>query len=483
MSADEIRNALDAGDAAGRRPFDFFAPPDDFDHGAEFQPEPPRPLPDIIRDGRYVRARKDAAWTALLISMLCFATAQLPFIQELSWYLLPLGYLDWIGAFFLALAVCLWLRNFAVPGHLALVRRGYPLVGKVRKVDLKPGGFGDYQNGRFVAEVEYKHPESGALQRGSVTSPDVFMLNDGSTMEPGVAPGDYVTLAYLPGRVKATLQLYGWLGLNADLDFVRKDGYPLQPHSPIRVLLAVTGFTVLCWVLLGFLYVFERYMPFDDDSNWSPYLIGIGLASLPFAVVMFRRVDRDGATAFGVVKRYLFAGFWSFIGGLIVGGMVVGFLNGYFDHSPTQLEPVRIVQLWNKTHDFILRTYELQYSPIPAGEPKKKIVDFETLSMFEPGSLGVMDVGSGWLGMRWLRGFHPVEWVAVDEDEKAVLPGEIEYRMPDQPESIRIAPQVQIGETAALPPPPAMLPELRARMIATLTNTFKATVIEPGDPK
>jgi hypothetical protein len=143
---------------------------------------------------------------------------------------------------------------------------------------------------------------------------------------------------------------------------------------------------------------------------------------------------------------------------------------------------VKIVQLWQETFvELAIRTYQLEYQPYPNGPTEKKMVTVETLSSFEPNALGAIDVGSGWLGVRWLRDFHPVEWHAVPAGTGETLPGEMTFQMADEPPT-RIAPHVRMSEALLLPPPEVLLPELRTRMVAHLTNNLKATVIDAERP-
>jgi hypothetical protein len=111
MPADRSEDSPAAIGDPNRLDVDSFAPPADFEYGSEFSAEPPRSLPDFVRRSRYVRARHATAWTLLTIGSVCWATKQLPFVQELSWYLLPLGYLNWIALALLALAAFYRLRE------------------------------------------------------------------------------------------------------------------------------------------------------------------------------------------------------------------------------------------------------------------------------------------------------------------------------------------------------------------------------------
>lgn len=479
MAADKFEDST--ASTAGENPSDWgpFAPPPDFGHEPEFAADPPRPLPEFTRGCYYVRTRQATVWICAMIASACWATKSLPFVETLSWYLLPLGYLRWISLGFAALMAFYWLRNSTTKGFLEYIRRGEPLIGRVRRVDVRIEGVKEAPFARFVAEVEFQHPVSGQIQITSLSTPHPFPYRDLSTMESGLVPGEYVKLVYLPDRLEKSLQVYGWLGLDPGLDLIRKNGRPLQPRSPLTVLLVVTGITALLWAVLALLYVIGRYAVFENES-WQPYAIGIGLAVMPFVIVLAYRVNRAGAPLRAAIKKYLFAVLAGLFCGSIVGFPAVGFVNGYFDRSPTHFEPVTIVQGWQTTHELIVRTYELEYHPFPAGKTEKQMVPVETLAMFAPDSLAVIDVGSGRLGMRWLRNFHPIVWHTVTDDGNKELPGELKFQLPAAAQPTRIAPQVVMSETSFLPPPEVLLPPLRERMVSHLINNLKAKLIE-GD--
>jgi hypothetical protein len=359
------------------------------------------------------------------------------------------------------------------------VVRGKPLTARIRHLGVNVEGTQASLHGQFVAEVEFRNPETNRLQTATILAPETFLLSQSSEMDAGVEPGEYVTLVYLPGRLEKSLRLYGWLGLSPDLDLIRKNGRTLEPTSPLTALMIVIGITGLGWGLLGFLYVIGRYTPLDEN-DWRPFAIAAGITTMPLIILLILRVERDGATTFALIKAYVFAVFLGLVGGFMAAFMAVGFLNGYFDRSPPHLEPVKVVQLWEQTIEFAIRTYELEYHPYPKGKAEKKMVTVETLSAFQPDTLGVIDVGRGWLGLRWLRDFHPVHWHAVEPGTDGILPGEITFQLPNQP-PMRIAPQVVLSKEVSVSPPELLLPELRTRMVSYLTQNLKATVIG-GEP-
>lgn len=477
MSQENHPSLFEAVKPQNSLPFGPFAPPEGFDHGPEFAGEPPRSLPPDVRRSRYVRARKSTVWILLMIGSACWATDQLPFVKMLSWYLLPLGYLHWIGAGFLGLAAIYWIRNLSSPGYLNSVRYGEPVIGRIRQVYVDRTGTAEVPQGRFMAEVEFRHPLKGEIQTTVVSAPDVFAMKDQPKMDAGVTAGEYVTLVYLPDRLEKTLQIYGWLGLNPDCDFIRKNGQPLKPISPITGLMVVLGITAIGWLLLGFFYVIGRYTPIDENE-WRPFAVGAALLVIPMLVFSLRVANREQVATNSMFRRYMVAVFMALVFTCMTSFVAVGFLNGFFDRSPTHLEPVKIVQLWHETTEFVIRTYQLEFHPYPNGPTTKKMVTVETQALFQPDSLGVIDVGSGWLGMRWIRDFYPIVWQSVPADGAPAI-GEISFRRPNELELIRIVPQIVAGDSGIHTPPEVMLPELRQRMAGYLTTSLQATIIEP----
>jgi len=416
-----------------------------------------------------------------MIGAACWASHPLPMVHALSFYLLPLGYLNWVGMTLLALAAVFWVRNLVSPGLLKYVRSGEPITGRVCQVGVRAEGTAESPLGRFIAEVEFLHPDSGELQVLCVAAPDTFALGETSRMDAGVAAGDYVTLVYLPGRLEKTLQMYGWMGLSPEMDLIQKDGRPLQPMSAIASLLIVVAVTVAAWMLIGYLYIIGRYTALDSNC-WYPYTVGIALCTIPLFILMILNVKANPAKPGGRVTGYGLALLVSVFGGFMIGFPAVGFLNGYFDSSPTNLEPVKVVQLWQETTNGVLRTYQLEYHPYPAGPKEKQTVAVDTLARFKSDSLGAIDVGRGWLGMRWLRDFHPITWDTVDESDPRHYPGEILFQLPGDGRTTRIAPWVAMNENHSELPPEVLVPELRTRMVTYLTRDVNARIAEPEKP-
>lgn len=442
-----------------------FEPPDDFDHGEAFASDPPRAIPPSARKSRFVAGRRTVVWTLLTLAAACWVTAPLPFVRTLSWYLLPLGYLDWCGLGLAVLAGFIWLRNATTVGRLEYYKHGEALVGRVLAWGINAEGTNDAPQGRFVANVEFRHPETNQLETRLVADDDVFPLGEAAKRSCGVERGDYLTLVYLPRDFDKTLRIHGWQGIDPDRELMSKNGKQLKPMSPVAALLIVLAITAAFWCLLSFIYVIGRYEPLD--VVWQPYAIGIALASIPFIILMQFGIDRKAETKWPMFARRFGLGLLGVFGGFMVGFPTVGFLNGWLDKSPPQFEPIRVVQLWHTTWNFIVRNYELEYTPYLGGDAKKKTVSVETIDQFANDSLGVIDVGQGALGMRWIRGFHPIIWEALGANAEPVA-GEVRMKFKDDDEITRVAPRILYSEQDLKPLPEVMLTDARQRLNAQL---------------
>jgi len=451
-----------------------FEPPKDFDHGDGFDGEPPRPIPAFARRSRYVRARQMAVWSCLTVAAACWLSAPLPFIQTLSFYLLPLGYLSWCGAGLAILAGIFWLRNTFTAGHLDYFRRGEPLVGRIQSVNVNAEGTAEAPMGRFMAVVEYRRPETQEVENRIVAAEDQFSLAKLPKYAPGVEPGEYATLVAFPDRFDQSLKLYGWLGIDPDVDFITKNGKPLKSMTPLGVLGLVVLFTALAWLLLGFIYVLGRYEPLEFDGQI--FAVSVAICSI-LPVILFQwNIDRSG-TAMVVLMRRVWLFFLGTVAGAFLGFLGMTFINGVFDRSTATYEPIRIVETWNTTWNFILRNYELEYEPWPNGKTDKQMVSVEAIFQFNVGDLGFREVGEGALGMRWIRSFQPIYWLDVDSlpEEDRDRTGAITFQLPEE-DPRTIVPRF-VKSDSLQPIPEILLAESVQREIAYLQQEAGAKML------
>lgn len=443
--------------------------PEDSDPGEEFEPAIPRPVPRSIRRGRYAMSRMATAWTLLMIGAACCLTHPLPFVVQLSWYLLPLGYLDWVGWVLLGFGGLVLARNLLTLGRMTYVRDGVPIAGHVTNVLIHYQGTAEAPQGRFAADVDYVHPETGERITQRVLSPDVYHRHHIESLSPGVSIGDRVVLVALPGRISQSLSLYGWTGLSPDCDLIEKNGVPLKPTSPLKAILVVLGVMAMFWMLLGFLYVIGRYTPVDDQDP-TQYLIGVGIVAvlgmIPAVIAGLR-----GAP----IRQALGSAFFGGILGAVAGFVVIVFLNGALDDSPPQLQPIEVVQLWHETINFVVRTYQIEYRDYPNGAPRKAHVSVERLSEFAVGSLGVIDVARGRLGLRWVRDFHPIQWIPANPGDPP-SPDQIVFQIANEP-ARTIVPRIELPD-GIHPPPEILFPSLKDSMERLLKSELNATILK-----
>ena len=140
--------------------------------------------------------------------------------------------------------------------------------------------------------------------------------------------------------------------------------------------------------------------------------------------------------------------------------------------------PIRVVQLWHQT--ILLpgvRYYEVQFESYPRGARAKKTVTIETLQSFQPGSLGVLDVGNGLLGIPWIRDIRPVTWHEI-APAAARQQGAITFHPANSLQPLTIVPLATMADGSNFAPPDVLIPELRQRMIQYLQHDLQAKIVD-----
>ena len=64
----------------------------------------------------------------------------------------------------------------------------------------------------------------------------------------------------------------------------------------------------------------------------------------------------------------------------------------------------------------MIRHYEIEYTELGQAKSEKSQVTFEDLGRIGPAKLGAKEIRSGALGLDWVVGFHPCEWVNLGDD-------------------------------------------------------------------
>ncbi len=112
-----------------------YLPPQDFDHGEEFEPAVPRPIPGFLKVGSYARRSRGTMYSLFVLGLMCVVFWPIPFVQGLSFYILPLQYLHWIGLGLIAIAMFQFLAGLVTSGRYKYVKEGTPFVGRVSSIN------------------------------------------------------------------------------------------------------------------------------------------------------------------------------------------------------------------------------------------------------------------------------------------------------------------------------------------------------------
>jgi hypothetical protein len=457
-----------------------FSPPDNFDHGSEFQPEIPRPIPQHIRRGPYARRQRATVYTWLMVGCACLLLASVPFVNELGYYILPLQYLDYIGIGLLVIGGYAFVRQFWTPGLFEYIRYGVPQIGRVRQIGCGPTGAGN----RFApdtgvlmhVEVDYVFPSTQKLGQAFVSTERLPRFRNSDTYSLDVNVGDYVTLVSLRQRDSNELQagslkLYGLLGLDPARDYLRKNGKPIQPVSPLRVFLIIIGVVGVMLSLLGFIYAMEFCMPLDD-GDWR---VGVGalvlgaLAGLVFGLWVIRKT-KQAAAAGDTAPYQANLRLWPFpLFGLLGSVLLLILFNALLDTSPPEYRPVAIENYWQTTYEFVIRNYNIEYREFGANEPHKRPMKVDQMDTFRATNLGMIDVAQGRFGAKWVRGIYPLIWIPKPAQVPNDTPGLTFQDDRQGGIAVRIIPVIQLPKGETMLPPEA----LAERAIQQLTQEME----------
>ena len=393
----------------------------------EFTGQPPRPIPDRLDEGPYPREQRTRAFLLLAFGFLCLLLSRAPGIDVLALYVLPLGYLSWIGLLLLAGAALAYLPLALHRGPFRYVRDGLPLA--VRVLDLVKGPRviinGQPSTHGFVATVGFRHPETGEVEVAAVKSNEFASARKDAYDTP-FKVGDDVTAVYLPGRLGKTLRLYSFLELSPEVNLrMSSTARASSPWRTVGVLLAVCG---LLLVALANVYAFGRYepVPFEFRRAVVPFVAGaVVIGGGVFAALYFShrgeqvRVRERAIVALATGKAVeaetpflghgLHGGILRVIvaaGALLLGGVTAvcwSFMaNAWLDRSPGRPVPATIAGMTMTTHAFLFRRYELAYRLEGSTETHKLLTTPQHLL-----SLGdreaVAHVREGRLGWPWVE--------------------------------------------------------------------------------
>ncbi len=414
LSEGSATSAPSSAEDAGSTMIDLgpFDPPSEFDHGEEFEPERPRPIPKYLRTGSHSKRRKGLIFSLIALGIMCVVFSPIPFVRGLSFYILPLKGLHWIGFGLIGIGVLQFVLGIVNSGRYAYVKQGEPIIGRV--IDCQPvlTGTQDAPAFQHVARVAYRHPVTDEFVFSDVPELEHWSRGKEQQMSCTLKQGDYVTLVYHPGKEDKTLTVYGFLGLDPEREFILKNGQPLEGTSPFTALMItfLISFVVLL-VMAGFdVLMFS----FPTGGDWK---LPVGLAVGGFLLggllgVGLRKPTPESSSPVA-----------SFIGIGILGAfaapLLLFILNTRLDFAPATFKPFQIVEFWETTHNFVIRDYELEYRDLESNATLKKHVRASQLSPLYGAEYGVVAIGSGRFGYTWIKGFHPIVWL-YEEEAKAI---------------------------------------------------------------
>ncbi len=386
-----------------------FDPPGDFDHGDEFRPERPRPIPAKLRQGSYPTKRRGAVWTLLILGAACVAFHYVKMVQELAYYILVLKYLNYIGFALLGIAAVTFLVQRLDPGRFAYIRDGIPIVGKVLSIGSHVQGDAQFQTFKYLVNVAYRDPDAGQLRTTQIETEEAWPENKRPAIDIALDEGQYVTLVGLPGSFHQSLRVYGLLGLDPEREFLLKNGRPMRGMSSLTALLIAV--TVCCGLALLMSAIYAIEFCFPKEGDWTVAILPGGLGALAglaggWSLVRLERKNNPASTP--TEQGCLLVG-GPFLG-ILAGVVAMALLNAKLDRSPPEYRSIELVEFWEETWTPIfIRNYKIEYREFDREQTEKIPAQKEHMDRFQ-GVFGVIEVGQGRFGWTWIRGIHPLVW-------------------------------------------------------------------------
>jgi hypothetical protein len=400
-----------------------FARPDSFEFEAELLPATPRPVPGRLRRGPYEAKWSQGISAALTVGVVCVGLSFLSFVKELGYYILPLGYFNWIGYGIIALTALAYLLNRLRPGRFEYVRSGLPLVARVLQSGRQLDAY-EAKELKFLSLLEYKHPETNRLSYTAVASPTVGAIFNPDAYTTTLEAGDYVTAVYLPGRLDKSLQVYGYLGLNPDAAFIRKDGRRIREHVSLWKTFAIIGLiVVVLGLLVAGLYTIEFRFPIEFNPwHFAVPVAGSGVVFAVAALLASLRKRGDKKKGLRASLKIFIAGG---VGGVFLAGILLPLLNSFVDRGEPQFRDIEVVEFWQETWDFLIRNYKIEYRELGQAKSRKCPSTIEQMAHFQQMLAGVIEVRKGLFGWSWVSDICPAVLVQVTAE------GRIEMLSPE----------------------------------------------------
>jgi hypothetical protein len=393
----------------------------------EFLGHPPRQLPESLDRRPYATRQRAKAIAFGCSGAVCLLAWQAPGVDVLARYLVPLGYLEWIGLGAFVLAAASYAPLAARSGPFRYVRDGLPLAVRVLELLKAPTAVvnGVPSAFAFVANVGFRHPENGELRQLQVRSDD-FSAARKDAYDARFKVGDDVTGVYFPGRLEKTLKLYAFLELSPDVNLRPSAARPQDP--PWKVALGVAALLTFFIILFANVYAYGRYEPIGFEFRSAAVPMALGGLLLGGGLLAFlywshsreqerlaERARKAQATGGAIETATPFLGrgiqAWVLRVVMFLGAPLLGALttlcwcfmaNAWLDRSPVQRVPASVLGMTMTTHAFLFREYELEYR-LEGGSEKRKLLTTPEHLFSLVDRRTVAHVREGRFGWRWVE--------------------------------------------------------------------------------
>jgi hypothetical protein len=382
---------------------------------AELLPPIPRPVPVSLTQHPVRRARRASNRTfsvfLLVFSVLAWLFRDSSWMRNAALYFTPLGGLSWLCWIGVGLGV--WgLFQWWTPWNkdpFNYLRNGIPVVGRVvdLRLEVAVKTNGAPTSFAYDAYFQFKDPATQTLSVARLRSQQV-PASMAQLDRLRCRVGEYRTALYLPGEVAKSLTLYGFTGVNPDLDLIERKTAARASWKTLLWAIVVSGSMVA--VFWGLSAYSLTHVDVHRLLTWLAPGACLG-AILPWFAYTKRvraeernnlRAIQQGSTRTGSTYRRgsrLGQALLGAIAGTLLFGGILLTVNGMFDRSPGRSTTVEVGDTWCTTHNGLLKTYEVEYVDPETGKSEKLGISPMELKVHH--GVGVLTVHPGALGFPW----------------------------------------------------------------------------------
>ncbi len=412
-----------------------FNPPDSFCIESELESPIPRPIPEIVKSGKYYQSQKKMFIWIFSIGIVIICSAYFPSMSGWGNTIQVSSLLAWIGSVFCLISLLPLTNIVFFLGPFRYIKEGVPIAVRVFSVVKAPSSTVNGETSHYVyhVEIEFINPQNEKVNYMTVRS-DEFSAAVKDNYSTSLLRGQYLTGIYLPGKLQATLTLYGFLGLNPEASVIQRKKI-FDKKTLFAIILGITAIVMFMGALVGCLISLEYCRPLEynlKDTIW-PMIIGGVLFGALFNGYFYwnyrktkkviqeknKKALQDGGEIELLPNSFVnpkSGSDWLIKMLMLIGMPLLGsyiglcscfYLNTLADRSESKYKNGEITSVKRIDHRLAIHDYLIEYV-IAGSDETYKIRTNDKFVETIMTNLCIVEIKKGNLGWPWVKQLHPI---------------------------------------------------------------------------